>query len=83
MAVSCTFTTPDKALDIKWQAVLRNGSHYLRQEMEITAARDTKFSKLTPVQYNLQAGGTPVVSGNTTHGKLVINDLLFCGLDPP
>ena len=83
VAVSCTFTTPDKTLDIKWQAVLRNGSHYLRQEMEITAARDTKFSKLTPVQYNIQAGGTPVVSGNTTHGKVVINDLLFCGLETP
>ena len=83
VAVSCTFTTPDKALDIKWRAVLRNGSHYLRQEMEICAARDTRFSKLTPVQYNLLAGGTPVVSGNTTHGKVVINDLLFCGLETP
>ena len=83
VAVGCTFTTPDKAVEIKWQAVLRNGSHYLRQEMEITAARDTKFNKLTPVQYNLQAGGSPVVSGNTTHGKVVINKLLFCGLETP
>lgn len=83
VAVSATFTTPDKALEIKWKAILRNNSHYLRQELEVTAARDTKFSKLTPVQYNLQGGGTPVVSGNTTHGKVVINDMLFCGLETP
>ena len=83
VAVSATFTTPDKALEIKWQAVLRNNSHYLRQELEVSATRDTKFSKLTPVQYNLQEGGTPVVSGNTTHGKVVINDMLFCGLETP
>ncbi len=83
VAVSATFTTPDKALEIKWQAVLRNNSHYLRQELEITAARDTQFRKLTPVQYNLQVGGTPEVSGNTTHGKVVINDMLFCGLETP
>ena len=83
VAISATFTTPDKALEIKWQAVLRNSSHYLRQELEVTAARDTGFSKLTPVQYNLQVGGTPVLSGNTTHGKVVINDMLFCGLETP
>lgn len=83
VAVSAIFTTPDKNLEIKWRAVLRNGSHYLRQEIEITASRDTKFSKLTPLQYNLQLGGTPVVSGNTTHGKVVINDMLFCGLETP
>ncbi len=83
VAVCSTFTTPDKSLEIKWQAVLRNGSHYLRQELEITAAKDTEFSKLTPVQYHLQTGGTPELSGNTTHGKLVINDRLFCGLETP
>lgn len=83
VAVSCTFTTPDKALKIKWQAVLRNDSHYLRQEFEISAAKDTKFTKLTPLQYNITRGGTPVLSGNTTHGKVVINDLVFCGLETP
>lgn len=83
VAVSCVFNTPDKALEIKWQAVLRNGSHYLRQEIEVKAARNTAFSKLTPLQYNIQRGGEPYLSGNTTHGKVVINDLIFCGLETP
>lgn len=83
VAVSCTFNTPDKALEIKWQAVLRNGSHYLRQEMEVKASRNTAFSQLTPVQYNIQSGGEPYISGNTTHGKVVVNDLIFCGLETP
>ncbi len=83
VAVSTTFTTPDKRVKIEWQAVLRNGSHYLRQELKVTASKDTAFSKLTPVQYNIVSGGTPVISGNTTHGKIVINDLIFCGLETP
>lgn len=82
-AIRSTFTTPDKALEIQWQAVLRNGSHYLRQELEVKARKDTTFEKLTPLVYNIQAGGTPELSGNTTHGKVVVNDLIFCGLEPP
>lgn len=82
-AVSCTFTTPDKGLEIEWMAVLRNGSHYLRQELKVTAKKDTSFSRLTPLQYNICEGGTPEVSGNTTHGKVVVNELVFCGLETP
>ena len=83
VAVSTTFTTPDKNLEIAWRAVLRNGSHYLRQEMEIKALSDTKFDTLTPVQYNIVSGGEPKLSGGTTHGKVVVNDLIFCGLETP
>ena len=82
-AVGCTFRTPDKKLEINWRAVLRNGSHYLRQEMEIKALKDTAFSSLTPVMYNIVQGGTPQLSGGTTHGKVVVNDLVFCGLETP
>ncbi len=82
-AVTCTFSTPDKKLQIKWRAVLRNGSHYLRQELEVTALKNTDFASLTPLEYNIAAGGEPTLSGNTTHGKVVINDLIFCGLETP
>ena len=82
-AVGCTFRTPDKKLEIVWRAVLRNGSHYLRQEMEIKALKDTAFATLTPVMYNIVQGGTPQLSGGTTHGKVVVNDLVFCGLETP
>ncbi len=83
VAVSATFTTPQKDLKIEWQAILRNGSHYLRQEMKVTALKDTAFDKLTPVQYNILSGGEPVISGYTTHGNIVVNDLIFCGLETP
>ena len=82
-AIRSTFTTPDKALEIQWQAELRNGSHYLRQELEVKARKNTEFEQLTPLVYNIQAGGTPELSGNTTHGKVVVNDLIFCGLETP
>lgn len=82
-AVSCIFTTPDKNLEIHWKAVLRNGSHYLRQELEVKARRNTEFASLTPLEYKIEAGGAPSLSGNTTHGKVVINDLVFCGLETP
>ena len=82
-AVSCTFTTPDKQLEINWKAVLRNGSHYLRQELEVKARKDTAFASLTPLEYRIEAGGTPVLSGNTTHGKVVVNKLIFGGLETP
>lgn len=81
--VSCTFNTPDKKLEIQWKAVLRNGSHYLRQELTVKALKNTEFASLTPLEYKIEAGGEPTLSGNTTHGKVVINDLVFCGLETP
>ena len=83
VGVSSTFTTPDKNVTIEWKAVLRDGSHYLRQELKVKAAKDTQFSMLTPLQYNIVRGGTPTISGNTTHGKVAVNDLIFCGLETP
>lgn len=83
VAVGCTFTAPDKSFEIIWRAVLRNSSHYLRQEMQIKAHKNVAFDTLTPVLYNITAGGTPQLMGGVTHGKLVLNDLIFCGLETP
>lgn len=82
-AVKCTFTTPDKALEIIWRAVLRNSSHYLRQELVIKAAKNTEFANIQALNYTILQGGTLELSGNTTHGKLVVNDSIFCGLETP
>lgn len=82
-AVRCAFTTPDKALEISWRAVLRNGAHYLRQELVVKANRDTEFSNLRALEYSIPGGGVLELSGNTTHGKVVVNDLVFCGLETP
>lgn len=82
-AVRCTFTTPGGELEIQWQAVLRDSSHYLRQEFVIKALKDTKFSNIRPLEYVITRGGVPRLSGGTTHGKVAMNELVFCGVETP
>ena len=72
-------------LSIKWRAVLRNGSHYLRTEMDITANQNTAMRSITPMIYtvdNLTGNTAPVVVGNT-RGALLANNKLFAGLETP
>ena len=82
--VHAVLKAKDGAYQVDWKAVLRKGSHYLRQEFIITALRDTLFSAFTPLQYVFaEDAGQPSVSGNTTHGNLVISKRLFAGLETP
>lgn len=81
--VSATFTAPDESFQIEWQAILKNGAHYLLQEYTIKANKDVAFDSIVPLRYAIQHGGTPEVSGNTTHGNLVVNDAIFTGLETP
>lgn len=82
-SISAHFTAPDKSFTIHWQAILRDGSHYLRQEFRIKASKDTEFDSIIPLCVNIREGGSATVSGNTTHGNLVVNDRLFIGLETP
>ncbi len=82
-SISANFTAPDKSFCIQWQAVLRNGSHYLRQEFRIQAARNVEFDSIIPLSINIKDGGDAIVSGNTTHGNLVVNERIFTGLETP
>lgn len=84
-SISATFTAPDKSFSIEWRAVLRQGSHYLRQEYTLKAT-DTPvaFSSITPLQViPTDDGGIPYISGNTTHGSVAVTDTLFLGLETP
>ena len=47
-ALTATFTAPDGSFRIKWRAVLRDGSHYLRQEFSVVAVKDVAFHSITP-----------------------------------
>lgn len=82
-SISANFTAPDKSFSIQWQAILRNGSHYLRQEFRIQAARNVEFDSIIPLSINIKDGGDAIVSGNTTHGNLVVNERIFTGLETP
>lgn len=82
-AITATFTAPDHSFSVNWRAVLRNGSHYLRHELGVTAAKDCYISSIVPLQCHITAGSAPTISGNTTHGRLVINERMFAGLETP
>lgn len=72
-------------LTVTWHAVLRDGSHYLRTEMDITAKADQGMSSITPMIYNVDtetAGTAPVKVGNT-RGAVLISDKIFAGLETP
>mgnify|MGYP002623628207 CR=1 FL=1 len=72
-------------LSLLWRAVLRDGSHYLRTELSLTANSATAMSAITPMIYtvdNLTAEATPVVVGNT-RGAVLASDKIFAGLETP
>ena len=84
-AIAATFTSPDGAFSVEWRAVLRDGSHYLRQEYVLKAAdKPVYFDTITPLQVVPTAeGGIPSISGNTTNGTVAVTDKLFMGLETP
>ena len=82
-AIKAVFTAPDDSFSVVWRAVLRDGSHYLRQEYTIKAKKDTAFVSITPMQFELAPHGKASISGNTERGTVVVNDLVFAGLETP
>lgn len=86
-ALEATFTYKysTATVTILWRAVLRDGSHYIRTEMEVTSDKAVQFYNLTPMIYTVnasEAGSTPRVVGNT-RGAIVISDKIFAGLETP
>ena len=72
-------------LNVVWHAVLRDGSHYLRTTLEVTADADQAMQSITPMIYNVDneaAKSVPVVVGNT-RGALLASDKIFAGLETP
>ncbi|MBQ2378890.1 MAG: hypothetical protein II295_00695 [Akkermansia sp.] len=84
-SISATFKAPDGSFRVIWRAVLRDGSHYLRQEYTLKAGDSpVPFHTITPLRVIPTAkGGTPSISGNTTHGTVVVTNKLFMGLETP
>lgn len=72
-------------LTVTWHAVLRDGSHYLRTTLEVTASDDQAMQSITPMIYNVdneKAQTVPVVVGNT-RGAVLASDKIFAGLETP
>lgn len=82
-ALEARFTYGD--LSITWRAVLRDGSHYLRTEMDIKAARDLAMKGIVAMNYLVaknNAYTAPEVVGNT-RGAILASNHIFAGLETP
>lgn len=79
------YTYKETKIEILWRAVLRNGSHYLRTEMELTGVDNVDMYNVIPMIYNVDteaAGSTPKVVGNT-RGAVLASNKIFAGLETP
>ena len=82
-ALEARFTYGD--LSITWRAVLRDGSHYLRTEMDIKAAQDLSMKGIVAMNYLVaknSAYTAPEVVGNT-RGAILASNHIFAGLETP
>lgn len=82
-AIEAHFTFED--LSIVWRAVLRDGSHYLRTEMDINANKDVAMRGIIAIKYSFNnkfSKQLPHVVGNT-RGAVIANDKIFAGLETP
>lgn len=82
-ALEARFTYEE--LSIVWRAVLRNGSHYLRTEMDIQAAKDLPMKGIVAMNYLVaknSAYTVPEVVGNT-RGAILASNHIFAGLETP
>lgn len=82
-ALEARFTYEE--LSIVWRAVLRNGSHYLRTEMDIQAAKDLLMKGIVAMNYLVaknSAYTAPEVVGNT-RGAILASNHIFAGLETP
>lgn len=73
------------SIKVEWRAVLRDGSHYLRTEMNISSDKDVRMDNIKPMIYavdNRKAKSAPVVVGNT-RGAVLLSDKIFAGLETP
>ncbi|MBR6483288.1 MAG: hypothetical protein IKT26_08710, partial [Bacteroidaceae bacterium] len=80
-------THAGSGLTIEWRAVLRDGSHYLRTEMDIknTGENGIEMNSITPMMYtvrNIDGEKAPAVVGNT-RGAVIASDKIFAGLETP
>ena len=74
-----------QGLELTWRAVLRDGSHYLRTEIDLTANKTTKMHALIPMMYTVDNKGNqqvPTVVGNT-RGAIIMSDKIFAGVETP
>ena len=79
------YTYKGEEIEILWRAVLRDGSHYLRTEMELLGKGNVDMFDIIAMTYNVDAkaaGTKPAAIGNT-RGKVIMSNKIFAGLETP
>lgn len=79
-ALDATFVSGD--LSLHWQAILRDGSHYIRTSLQLSASSDVAMKSVTPMWYEINADAAPEIVGNT-RGAILASSSLFAGLETP
>lgn len=80
-----SYTYNGAEINIVWRALLRDGSHYLRTEMELTGVDDVDMYDVIAMNYNVDAaaaGSKPATVGNT-RGAVIMSNKIFAGLETP
>ena len=80
-----SYTYKGKTIQVVWRAILRDGSHYLRTEMELTGVDDIDMYHVIALDYRVntaEAGSKPAVVGNT-RGAVILSNKIFAGLENP
>jgi hypothetical protein len=74
------FSDPERALDVTWRGILRDGSHYLRQEITLKATtQDLPITEITLIDVALP--DAKVIG--TVQGSPVVAGGFFLGLEHP
>lgn len=76
-ALEGKFTKGD--IVVEWRAVLRDNSHYIRQELKIFTKKDTAMQAIYPLEIKLPGAK---VLGNT-RGSPVVTERVFAALETP
>ena len=78
--VSATLDAPNGTLRVHWQATLRDGSNYIRQELTLTALKgEADLARVLLVDHWLQGAD----SVGRVAGSPVVADTVFTGLEHP
>jgi len=80
-----SYTYSGATVTLDWQAILRDGSHYLRTDLTLRGDQNVKLFNIVPLLYDVDvaaAGSAPQVVGNT-RGAVLMSDKLFAGLETP
>ncbi len=82
--IEASFRSHDGLLKLQWRAVLRDGSHYLRQELKIASAKPVAMKEVVGMSYRLnpELNPSPRKSG-ASRGSLIVTDHLFAALETP